>query len=99
MKGCDVKFMVHFDRIERAVFGAKAAVHANVHVDVKLSRYRDGFAGLRIVRPNDPNALGRADFGANPTGSTTNALGAVVLFIIDKEWDVSEFFRKDQFLF
>mgnify|MGYP006974889669 CR=1 FL=1 len=33
--------VIHLDRIERAVFRTKSAIHANINIDIKLRRIRN----------------------------------------------------------
>src|SRR5688500_14428056 len=47
--GCDLKVVVHFDGIERAILSAEAAVHADVRVNEELGRLGDGATSRRVV--------------------------------------------------
>ena len=97
--GCDLVIVIHLDRVERAVLGAETAVHADVGIDVELSRLRDGLAGLGVVRAHDPDALRRADLRANTAGGAAHSFLAVFSLVIDQEGNIAELFGSGQFLF
>ena len=91
--------MIHLDGVERAVLGAEAAVHADVGVDVELGGLRDGTSRGRVGAAHDPDALRRADLGADAAGGAADLLFAVRALVIDEERDVAEFLGHGQFLF
>src|SRR5687767_5790323 len=64
--GRDLKIMIHDDRIEWTIFGAEAAVHADIRVDEEFGRLRNRAPGLWIVRADNPDTLWRTDLCANP---------------------------------
>jgi hypothetical protein len=64
--GGNLVIVIHLDRIKRAVFGAHAAVHANINIDIKLRRRGHRPPGNRVGCAHDPDALRRASLGANP---------------------------------
>jgi len=71
-------------------------VHANIGIYEKISWLRNGPAGLGIIGPDDPDALRRADFGTDATGSAADFLLALDLIINEKR-HIAEFLGNRQF--
>src|SRR5215216_6207942 len=88
--------MIHYDRVERTIFGAEATIHTDVRVDEELGRFRNWAASIRVIGAYNPDALGWADFRTNSTGSAANFLLALGRLIINKEWDITRFLGQDQ---
>src|SRR5690606_24488232 len=74
--------MTHLNRVEGAILGAIATVHADVDVDIKSLWFGLGTACLGVVAAHNPNTLGRADFGTDTTGCTpimSRRMGIVII--------------------
>jgi len=93
--------VIHLDSVERAELGAQAAVHTDVDVDVELLRCGLGAAGLRVGAAHDPDALRRADLGADAaTGAPVLAGGLFRVQVVDdqKGGEAEAFRNGDLFL-
>src|SRR5271157_357349 len=91
--------MIHDDGIEWAVLDAEAAVHADIGINVKFCRLSDGPTRLRVIGANDPDALRRANLGANSARRATDFFLAVRTFIVNQKRHIAEFFRRGKFFF
>ena len=57
--------VIHLDRVKGTELGTIAAVHANIDIDIELSRLRHRPAGFRIIGADNPDALWWAYLGAD----------------------------------
>src|SRR5271157_946278 len=76
-----LEVVVHLERGERAVLGAQSTVHADIHVDVKILGQRDD-RSLGALCLRHPDALGRADLGADVAGGASDV---AVLGVINED--------------
>jgi hypothetical protein len=89
--------MVHDNRVEGAILRAEAAIHAYIGVDEELCGLGNRPPGARIVRTDDPDALGRADLGADPARCAAD-LATVLPLVVHEEGHVAELLRDRQLL-
>ena len=75
--------MIHLDRIEWAVFRTVATVHADINIDIKLQRFGDRAVRFGVIGADDPDALGGANLGTDPTGGAAVLMVAFLINIID----------------
>ena len=73
---CQLVIVIHFNGIKGAELGAVATVHANVGVNVELGRLWNGLARFWIVGAHNPDALGRANFGANTAAGANSSMSS-----------------------
>src|SRR5207302_1701319 len=78
--------VVHLDGVEGAVLGAITARHADRDVDRKLGGLGDGLA-VGAGGADDPDALGRADLGAD---AAAGAALLASLLVVDEDGEVAE---------
>src|SRR5690242_19400005 len=84
--------MIHLYRIKGAELGTVAAVHADVDVDEKFLWLRHRAACYRITAAYDPDALRRADLGADTAACAPVVTGGswVISIIHDQEGHKAE---------
>ena len=85
LAAAQLEVVVHLDRVERAILRAKAAVHTDVHINEKLGGFRDRFARGLVLPLHDPDALRRADLGADAAGGAALGLGLPFFFLLAVE--------------
>ncbi len=74
--------MIHFDGIKGAILRTQTTVHANIRINGELSGVGNGTTGVGVLGPDNPDALGWTDLGADTAGSAAHMTFTIRTFFI-----------------